>query len=302
MKKLFIFLPVLTLFSFTMCGHRGAPKPPLSKTPSTPEVQGIQQEFNRPLVLWNRVETFSDGRKISAPNKVIYKVIINFGKREVKVRENYFKDAPVKVGEKRCYSVVAIYNGKESKKSEPKCFIGKTPIYEKPKVISVVNGDGFVKIVLAPHKYPIEVFRNQSEPFVNPYKTLKENEDELVDAKVENGKRYDYKLRFYEGEVKGRFTEVVGKPEDKIPPLPPKNPILIKDKECLAVWEPSPSSDVVYYLIKVGKREFKVNGIYFTFKTCPKGFRIVAVDKAGNTSKPVKGEVADEEGSSNNGK
>jgi len=96
-------------------------------------------------------------------------------------------------------------------------------------------------------------------------------------------------------------------PLDTTPPLPPSSPFLIKaPKGCLVVWERSPSKDVTEYRIFVNGKQFSINGrgIYFYFPECPRGdVLVVAVDKAGNLSKPVKAkEVVNEESCSDNGK
>ena len=304
MRKL-LLLPLLPLlFSFTMCGHRGAPKPPLSYKPQTPKVHGPIQEFTSPLIWWEKVERFDDGRKIPTPQKVSYKVVVNFGKRVVETEETYFKDSPIKPKERRCYSVVALYEGRESEKSEPVCINGKEPISEVPQVKRAVGGDGYAQIEFTPSPlYETEVFKNQtSEPFVKPYAVLKPGEGLFIDKKVKNGAQYTYLLRFSEGELKGAFSkEVRVVPQDRIPPLPPQDALLVKGEVCTLVWEPSPSEDVVAYKVVADGRELSTSGIYLTFKKCPKRVLIYAVDKAGNLSKPVVPEVVDEKGGSCNG-
>ena len=301
MKKL-ILLSLPLLFSFTTCGHRAPPKPPYSKVPQIPKVKGLIQDYKSPLLWWERTKAFTDGRKLSEPNKVSYLVLINFGKRKVKTDKNYLKDLPIALKEKRCYQVVSLYKGKRSFPSEPVCIVGREPIEKVPKVEKATAGDGFVELLLKPYQgYQVEVFKNQKPPFVTPFKVLK-GERVFVDKDVKNKQEYTYYLRFSSGILKGKLSFPIRLiPEDKVPPLPPKNPLLVGCKECVLVWEPSPSSDVVGYLIVAGKRKFSVKGIYYTFKFCPKEVSIYAVDKAGNLSKPVKVGVKGEEGCSSNG-
>ncbi len=304
MRKL-LFLSLLPLlFSFTMCGHRGAPKPPLTYQPQTPKVHQPIQEYDSPLIWWERVTTFRDGRKISQPQKVTYRVIVNFGERIVTVKENYFKDFPIGKGQRRCYSVVALYGRHKSQRSEPVCVTGKEPIREVPKVLKAQGEDGFIEIELAQHSpYAVEVFKNPQKPLIKPYATLKENERLFMDKRVTNGKSYSYVLRFSLGNLKGRPSNPITLiPQDRTPPLPPEGAILVKGRECLLVWEPSPSEDTKGYLIVADGEKFRTGGIYFRFTRCPKRVELFAVDKAGNLSKPVKPEVLDEEGGSSNGK
>jgi len=303
LRKLLLLPLIPLLFSFTMCGHRGAPKPPLIYRPATPQVHPPAQEYDSPLVWWERVDRFGDGRKISQPQKVSYRVIVNFGKREVEVKKNYFKDSPIRAGEKRCYSVVALYEGHESQRSEPVCTTGEKPIEDIPEVIKAHGGDGFVEIELAPHPgYEVEVFKDAEEPFLKPYALLREEENTFTDRRVVNGRSYTYLLRFSKERLKGRFTEPLAViPEDRVPPAPPKEALLIKGKECILVWEPSPSEDVRNYLIVADGRKFKTGGIYFRFTGCPAKVELFAVDKAGNLSKPIVPEVVDEEGGGGDG-
>ena len=286
-KLLLITLPFL--FSFSTCGHRGSPKPPLTKIPATPQVENLIQDYDRPLISWKRVKNYRDGRKLPVPEKVEYAVIINFGKRKVKTKKNYLIDSPIRPGEKRCYSVASVYEGKWSSPTEPVCIKGKEPIPEIP-LFSLKGEDGRVVIELKNPKLPVEVFRNAKPPYIKPDATF--SGKTFVDRNVKNGKPYTYRLRFADGELKGKLSQ--GKiviPEDREPPLPPPHAYLIEGKTCTAVWEPSPSEDVVYYEVVAGNSTFKVSGIYFNLPECFKNVRVVAVDKAGNRSKPVEAEV-----------
>jgi len=308
-KKLLLFFPLLSLFSFTMCGSKGNPEPPFSKLPSPPRISIIQQSFKNPIVTWQKVTTFDDGRKLPVPNKVSYIVNVNFGKRKIKTNKTFFLDPiPILDGERRCYTINAIYDGHESKPSEPKCIIGKKPIEGKPRIKEVKLGDEFVVFTFDSHyAYSIEIFKNAEPPFVKPFKILPPKVLIFKDEEVKNGSTYTYQFRFSKDGVKGTFSQAVTvTPLDKTPPLPPKNPVVLKNKNsCLVVWEASPSKDVSKYKIIVNGKVFSANGkgIYFYFPECPaEELSIVAVDKAGNLSKPIKVEVIDEKSRSNNGK
>ncbi|ADU96192.1 fibronectin type III domain-containing protein [Thermovibrio ammonificans] len=299
MRKLLILFPLL--LSFTTCGHREAPKPPLTFKPATPELSGAIQEFRSPLIYWKPVKTFEDGRKISAPGKVSYIVIVNFGGRKVKLSETYFKDSPIKPKEKRCYQVVAEYKGHFSIPSEPVCIVGQKPIEAVPKVKEAKGEDGKAVVKFAEAPYPIEVFKNQSPPFIKPYRVI--NGTLFEDENVKNGETYTYRFRFSQGNLKGRLSPPVKvEPADTIPPAPPQHPFIVCGSGCTLIWEPSPSEDVKYYLVVAGGKKVKVNGLYFLAETCPEAFTLYAVDKAGNLSKPVKVEVGSEESCCCNGK
>ena len=310
MKKLLLFFPLLSLFSFTMCGSKGDPKPPLSKSPSPPRIFIIQQSFKNPVVVWEKVTTFSDGRKLPIPDRVSYVVNVNFGKRKVKLNKRYFFDpVPISEGERRCYSVSAVYEGYESKSSEPTCIVGKKPIRALPRVKEVKSGDGFISFTFEPYSdFSVEVFKNSHPPFIKPFKVLTPGTLTFKDEAVKNNFTYTYRFRFSWGNVKGVLSPPIKvTPLDTTPPLPPSSPLLIKaPKGCLVVWERSPSKDVTEYRIFVNGKQFSINGrgIYFYFPECPRGdVLVVAVDKAGNLSKPVKAKgVVNEESCSDNGK
>lgn len=285
-RILLFFLPLL--FSFSTCGHRGNPLPPLTKVPSTPQVDEIVQDFNRPLLSWNRVYTYKDGRKLPNPKEVRYIVSVNFGKRRVETEENYLLDSPIKLGEKRCYSVIAVYRGKRSSPTEPVCLVGRAPIEDVP-VFRARGGDGKVVIEVENPELPVEVFRNGRFPFLKPYKAFKGRI--FVDRSVKNGAPYTYRLRFFKGKLKGKLSEgVTIIPQDRIPPSPPPSGYFIRRNGCTVFWEPSPSKDVVFYGVKVGSSTYRASGIYLNLPGCSGKVEIFAVDKAGNRSKPVEAE------------
>ena len=297
LKKLLLLCFLPFVFSFTMCGNRGDPLPPLQFTPETPEISGIDQAYRNFLVKWQPVRKFSDGRKLANPEEIHYIVSVNFGKEKVKIKNTYFLDSKVvSEGEKRCYTITAVYRGKYfSQPSESLCAVARKPIEEIPEILSYTAGDGLVKFKFKPiTDYFIEVFRDSSS-HISPYKTLLPGTSEFVDKNVVNGKEYSYSFRFSEGNLKGRFSETYNLiPEDRKPPEPPENAFLIrKGNSCTILWDPSPSKDVSGYVVL--KREKAVGstgrGIYFLLPNCPEdSYYVKAVDRAGNFSKPTKAE------------
>jgi hypothetical protein len=305
LKKLLLLSSLPLLLSFTTCGHRAAPKPPLSHKPETPKPPKVIQDFNRPLIYWSPVDKFSDGRKISAPKKVNYLLIVNFGEKKVKTDRLFYYDEPIKPKEKRCYSLIAIYENHKSPPSEPTCILGKEPIKKTPKILKAMAGNGFVEFTFAPHKYIVEVFKNpkNNRPLTTPY--AKVEGTTFKDVKVVNGKEYRYFFRFSKGTLKGKTIGPFKlKPEDRTPPLPPKSvQAICLNGGCTVIWEPSPSRDVAYYLIKLGRESYKTEGIYFYLpKKCPPEIEVIAIDRYGNKSEPKKVEVKGEESCGNYGK
>ncbi|MEO2068162.1 MAG: hypothetical protein ABGX27_01460 [Desulfurobacteriaceae bacterium] len=306
MKRLVFLLLLPFIFSFTMCGKRKDPLPPLEFYPEKPKILSVEQVEDKFLVRWKPVKKFYDGRRIRDIKNLHYEILVNFGERKYKTKKPFFFDKETsKIGERRCYTVYAVYKSKRSDPSEPFCIITKEPIKETPVILNSFAGDGFVKFTFKPSKdFSIEVFRNGKL-----YRILPKGVEEFVDEDVVNGREYSYRFRFSLGYLKGRFTNIFKViPEDRIPPEPPKNPVIVrKGKSCILLWEPSPSKDVVGYLIqRRGDEMVRKLGkvIYFFLKNCGKEtYYIRAFDKSGNFSKRIKvKEELYEEGSSDNGK
>ncbi len=277
-----------------MCGSKGDPLPPLSKEPLPPKGVGVFQDYRIPVVYWQAVLTFSDGRKIPVPEEVEYEIRVDFGKESFKANRTYFVDQrKIEPGERRCYSVRAIYAGVKGRSSETICIIGEKPPEGIPGLIEYKEGDGFFELKFKNHNLPIALFVNSSYPFLKPSSVLNKGEN-VYRTRAENGREYTIRYCFVRASVRGKLSSpIVLIPQDGVPPEPPRNPILIKEgRGCTLVWELSPSSDVKSYEIYWGKGKETVagNSVYYRFIRCPKDVKIVAVDKSGNVSKPVKPE------------
>jgi len=279
--KKFFFLALPLLFSFAVCGNRGDPLPPFSKTPSTPSNASVIQVFNSPIVFWDEVKTFDDGRKIPEPGKVLYEVKV--GKEKFLVRSNFFEDKEIHEGERRCYMVRAVYRNKKSAWTDPVCFEGKEPLKEVP-VVYGKSGNKFNEFYFPEVPYEIEVFKNQSKPFIKPYKVVKTHH--WIDKDVKNGVVYSYCFRYSNGMVKGKCSELLKlKPEDIYPPELPKDIRIFElGKKCLVVFEPSGSKDLKHYEVFVeGKKKIvPPESIYFEIPECPERFKICTVDYDNN--------------------
>ena len=81
--------------------------------------------------------------------------------------------------------------------------------------------------------------------------------------------------------------------KDIIPPKPPENgDIVLEDGKAIILWDESPSKDVIGYKIYKNGKELVntlIKAYFFIDRTYKKGDRyiIIAVDKAGNKSKPL---------------
>jgi len=291
-KSIWILL-FLLLSSFSTCGKRGEPLPPRIFEPAPPEKADYQQNILNPLIFWNPPKKFIDGEIISQKEKLTYILDINFGKEKIKTERNFFLDKEKKPGEKVCYRIAAVYNDNIGEFSEPVCFTVEKPILKVPKIKNKFSGDGFVKVIFKNPPYPIEVFKTEEEAkfkTISPYKTIIDSE--FIDKNVKNGQKYLYKFRFAKKKLKGNFSPIIiVKPEDKIPPKPPKNPTAIKitDKEIFLIWEPSSSEDVEKYIILLnGKPIGETKNLYFQTENKKCIFTIEAIDKNGNRSNPIK--------------
>ena len=272
-----------------MCGHREDPLPPYTKIPATPTITTIQQQYKKVVITWKPVTTYRDGRKLPFPSKVSYLVTVNFGKRKVKTEKTYYYDNVESFNAKACYSVISVYEGKESEPTNPVCILVKKPIKGVPIVKKAVAGDGYVIFVFSPSKYEIEVFRNAQLPYLNPLKVLPPGTVSFTDKNLKIGKTYRYSFRYAERVYKGKLSQAYElTPADRTFPLPPQNPVLVVSSQgCTLVWEPSPSEDVVSYKVVSDSGNFTLtkDAVYFHFKVCPSKIGVVAVDKAGNASK-----------------
>ncbi len=278
-----------------MCGSKGDPLPPLSKKPSSPKKVEVIQNCRTPVVHWQAVLTFSDGRKIPVPRDVKYEVIINFGKKKERTGKNYFIDHnEISPKEKRCYSVRAIYSGIEGGPSETVCTTGETPPNGIPKLVNYKEGDGFIELDFDDHNLPIAIFVNKSYPFINVDQVLERNKN-IYRIQAKNNKEYVVRYCFIKGSIRGKISpSLVLTPQDRTPPKPPGRAVLIRNgRGCTLVWEPSTSRDVKSYTIFWDGKKETVAGdlVYYYFDDCPEKVKIVAVDKAGNVSKPEEPEV-----------
>jgi len=298
-KKLILIVLMPILLSFSTCGRKGDPLPPLSYIPESPVNVKAKQIGKNVLISWNPPSYFIDGRKIKEKGEISYVVRIGFGKSLKRTNTNYVIDRGGKPGEEICYSVMSIYKTKyRSSFSEPICIKIKNPINQFPEIQNATAGDGFVKITFKKSDMRIAVYKSENGKFKpEPYAILEAGINVFVDKNVINKKAYKYFARFVVKGMEGESSEVITLiPEDRFPPEAPENLQIIKKGEnFILIWEPSSSKDVKYYeILNNGKVVGTVPyGLYFPLKNLKGCFRIVAVDKAGNRT--PSGKVCTEE-------
>jgi len=288
-RKLLILFIAPILLSFSTCGRRGKPLPPVSKLPKPPLSIKAKQVYDRVLLSWTPPSQFTDGRRIAEKGELSFLVMVGFRGKTVPVRDSFFIDKRRKPGEKVCYKVASIYMSKyRGAFSEPACIRVEKPIGEVPKLTGASAGDGFVKLTFAPSTFDIAIYRKRNGKFPpEPLKVLKAGETVFTDRSVVNGRRYTYTARFRRGKVEGRATEEVTlMPADNVPPEPPRNLSILKGKPSFLIWEPSGSADLkLYEVYRNGRIVAKVNrGIYFPIDNLKGCFKVIAVDRNGNRS------------------
>ncbi len=288
-----------TALSFSTCGRRGSPKPPLSFIPAPPKIEDVYQIENRPFIVIKPSYTYSDGRKI--PKSLIkrekFLIKINF-KRVIETANRCFKDSVKKPNETVCYQVSTLLEGRKSTFTDPSCLSVKKPLFKKPQVVKISVSDSKVSFLFKRHSLKIECFKSQrGRPFpCKPYRVISGNL--FVDDRLHNGETYAYKFRFSQDTRKGPFTKVFYEtPLDNQAPEPPKNPQLfrLKKNACILVWEPSPSKDVSFYSISWSGGRTKTDKCYAVVPCGASFYKISAVDRYKNFSRPIVWRARNEE-------
>jgi hypothetical protein len=296
------FLFLVLNFLYLGCGVKGYPKPPKTFNISGIKEIHIKQMGGFAVLYWKYNKVYEDGTPLK--EKINFYLI--FEKEKYKINP-YNKDdlywiiEPIKDFEKKLCFKVEIETEKTYKKKKSN-FVCIEPVKNYP--LLTTKFDVKVKengIYLNWEKpFPkINIYREINSSLIPPipYKTV-ENKSDFLDEKVQLRKKYCYFITISENNVESNSSKIICKRfVDKFPPLPPKEGnILLEDGKLVIVWEESHSKDVIGYLIyKNGKpiTEIPIKSYYFIDNTYKKGntYEIVAVDKAGNRSEPLKIEV-----------
>ncbi len=300
MKYLKISLLFL-IFNFINvgCGVKGYPKPPRSFNIAGIENINIKQMGGYLVLYWKYDKVYEDG--FSLKEKVNFYLISNQEKSKINPYQNgnlYWIIEPIKNFEKKlCYKVEV--KTEKSLKNKISNYVCIQPIKDYPLLTSKLD----IKLkengiyLFWGTKYPkVNIYRDKNSTLIPPipYKIV-ENSSDYLDKNVKLKKKYCYFITISQNGVESNASKIVcEKFVDTFPPLPPKEGNILREKgKLVVIWEESPSEDVVGYIIyKNGKpiTEIPIKSYYFIDNRYKKGdiYEIVAIDKAGNRSKPLK--------------
>ncbi len=281
------------------CGVKGYPKPPRSFNISGIEEINIKQMGNYLVIYWKYKKTYEDGLPLK--EKVSFYLISNGEKSKISPyskEDLYWIIEPIKNFENKiCYKVEL--KTEKTLKEKTSNYICIKPVKNYPLLTTrfdiKLKEDG---IYLSwEKKYPkVNIYRDENSTIIPPipYKIV-QNKSDFLDKEVELKKEYCYFITISQDNVESNASKILcQKFIDNFPPLPPKEGNILKEKgKIVIVWEESPSKDVIGYLIyKNGKpiTEIPIKTYYFIDNQYKNGdtYEIVAIDKAGNRSKPLK--------------
>ncbi len=298
MKKYFyIFLLISTALLYG-CGVKGYPKPPRSYIPEKVHDLKVKQQGRFFLIYWKYKKVYIDG--IPFDKEPEFLLITDEIKEPVyphKYKNIYWIYKKIEnFNQKECFKIQVKLNGKKSKPSNSACITptDKYPIQKQKLTVQIKENGLLLKWnILFP---TVNIYRGKSEDLILPipYKTVK-NSLSFLDTDVKLNKPYCYYVtnvlsQNIEGEKSDTVCIIY---KDIIPPKPPENgDIVLEDGKAIILWDESPSKDVIGYKIyKNGKELINtlIKAYFFIDKTYKKGDRyiIIAVDKAGNKSKPL---------------
>ena len=292
MKKIFSILSIAFIVG---CGVKGGPYPPFTDAPETVKSASIKQQDQQLVVYWNYIPKYADGRNMKESFRF---EIYSFDHRIIKKIEKYgglywFRYKFTKEDE-YCFRFKVITPKNESKFSKYFCYIPTFNYPENPPEYKLEIEEQGIKItwekpsIINIYKIPKPIY------YPKPYKVVK-NKIQFLDSNVTNNRKYCYYLT-YENKsgVESAPSDIKCiKYKDIFPPLPPEQPRIIKQNGTFyLIWSDSPSKDVIGYLIFINDKQITSKPVYtysYILKNYKEGdtVKIIAVDRAGNKSKPV---------------
>ncbi len=163
-------------------------------------------------------------------------------------------------------------------------------VYPHIKVLKIDSYAVNIRILSLFPQIFLLIWEKGKVPSVSKLKAVSPGNLELKNLSV--GKSY-----FISGAIKYKNTlygplspPLLVKVKDNEPPLPPSGGgYLIKDKEILLLWDPSPSRDVAYYVVEKNGKKIRVKECSFEEELSGQKvvYKIKAVDFAGNESPPL---------------
>jgi len=293
--KFIIFTALITVIT-TGCGVKGSPKPPFTTAPETVKEVKIKQQDGQLIVYWKYIPVYADGRKMTERFRfevftLHHRVVKNISRE----KNLYWFTYKFNSEREYCFRFQVITSKNKSRYSRYFCYI-PTLNYpqEKPEISLSLEEEG-IKIEWNITQLKINIYKN-TRPIYYPIPYISVTTGySYIDRKVISGKNYCYYLTFEDR----NGVETEPSPIkcitfwDIFPPLPPGNTHIIKkDNEYYLLWSDSPSKDVKGYIIYINETPLTPEPVEGYIIKLPKIKKesiitIIAVDKAGNRSKPV---------------
>ncbi len=297
MKKIFSFFLLFSSFLFLRCGVKGSPEIPPSNIPEQVKKIYIKQQGKRLIVYWYYTPVYEDGRRIK--ERFFFRVETLEGKikPEIKHIENlyWFEKSLNSFDKEICFRINIITERNFISSSKFFCFIPEKNYPILSKKIEVKETEEGLLLTFNQFYETVLVYRGNNPELIPPisYKVLRKV-DSFLDKDVAINKYYCYYITLKEDTVESNpSNKVCVFYEDRFPPKPIRNPEIINFGGSLfIIWDDSPSSDVVGYILKKNGILLTPEPVYtyfFTLKDWKKGdiIEIYAVDKAGNKSSPA---------------
>ena len=295
MRRIFNYLTLPLVSLILSCGLKSSPLPPLSDRPTPVYGLNVKQQGDRFVIYWRYDGVYEDGRKMGKFHFDVFTLDGKINRKVERYGKIYWTYYRIKSFDREYCFKIRVFNGKKySKFSRYVCKYPEKIFPDRIYDLKIQMKEGSLTLTWFSEENRFKIYRSNSE-IIPPveYAELK-NKNSFTDTKLIYGKKYCYYVTAYNGKVEGNPSETVCMLyRDIFPPDPPKNPEIIKKGEdYIIIWTESSSKDVAGYLIyKHGKPLLKtpVKTYFFIDKSFKKGdkYEIIAVDKAGNRSKPV---------------
>ncbi|WP_457642460.1 fibronectin type III domain-containing protein [Persephonella sp.] len=295
MKTVFKLILTGFLLYITSCGLKGGPLPPLSNKPSPVFDLHVKQQGENIILYWKYNGLYEDRRKMKNFKFTVYILDEKLNTDIFSYGNIYWIRYKIKDYSRELCFKIKVFNGKKfSNPSKNVCIHPEKQFPEHVKNIRVDLLEEGLQLKWENKEIQTRIYRGSKKAVPPVVYAVVKDKNSFLDKRLSYGVEYCYYLTSYNGIVESNSSEIVCKTyKDIFPPEPPKNPELIKKgEEYVIIWTDSPSKDVIgYILYKNGKPVINtpIKTYFFVDKSYKKGdwYYIIAVDRAGNKSKPV---------------
>ncbi len=293
--KIILFITVSLQLLNLSCGKKGGPLPPISNIPMPVESIKLKQMGKYLVLQWDYVPKYDDNRPLKNFNFRIYKNEELIKPKVYKVNYTYWFYFPIENFRKEyCFYIIVETRKEKSEPSRYNCLIPNSQIPSTPEIEKIVLREDGLELNWIAKGDKINIYRSEDK-YIIPTPVYKvKNTSRFLDKNLIFNHRYCYFLTVDKGNIESSPSSIMCKRfVDIFPPEPPLDFRLIKkENDYYLFWTDSPSKDVIGYIIyKNGKPLFNtpIKTYFFIDKSYNEGdkYTIVAIDKAGNRSKPI---------------